>query len=133
MFPIILLLNLFILPIKGYVHDSMLKVWDDSEVNIFYSPNYYGDRPDDEFELHQYQYQRSDCYGYLLSKDHILTATSCFMDLTRISEMLENQEKHETILKRIFDGKDMRPNIEKFEVAQLFTISLQDSSDEEQI
>ena len=54
------------------------------------------------------------------------------MDLTRISEMLENQEKHETVMETIFNGDDMRPNIEKFEIAQLI-IYIQDKPDEEQI
>ena len=132
MFQIILLLHLFFLPIKGDVQESMLKVWDDSEVNIFYSPKYYDKAAPDEFELNKYQDQISDCYGYLLSKYHILTATSCFMDLRRISEMLENQVKHETVMETIFNGDDMRPNIEKFEVAQLI-IYIHDKPDEEQI
>ena len=33
--------------------------------------------------------------------------------------MLENHETHESIMNRIFSGKDMKPSIKKFDVVEV--------------
>ena len=61
-------------------------------------------------------YPRRDtyCFGYKISPRHVLTTSSCFMNLKTISTMFENDEKHEHIEKRVLRGTNLKLNIENY-------------------
>ena len=91
----------------------MFSVWDESQVFVYYESKFNLKNPPRDF------FQNPDCFGYNISPRHVLTASSCFMDLQTISRMLENNKKHESIEKRIFGGMDLKPNIENYLIVQV--------------
>ena len=40
---------------------------------------------------------------------HVLTSLSCFMNMEKISETVENEEPHDSIMDRIVKGKFLKP------------------------
>ena len=63
------------------------------------------------------EFQNPDCFAYKLSPSYAFTTSSCFMNLEKISKMLENHETHDRIMDRI--RKDMKPSIKKFDVIEV--------------
>ena len=94
---------------------EMYKVWDEAQIFIYYEPKFdIQNKPTDFFQV-------PDCFAYLLSPNHALTTSSCFMNLKETSKLLKNHTMHKIIEERIESGKDIKPNIEKFVVAQLYS------------
>ena len=115
------LLHLFLLPRNGFAISELLdmySVWDTSQVFVYYESKFNLKNPPRDF------FQNPDCFGYKISPHHVLTTSSCFMNLKTIFRMFENNEKHERIEKRILGGTDLKLNIENYVVVQVTFISL---------
>ena len=56
--------------------------------------------------------------GLFRTKDYVLTSLSCFMDMKFVYEMHKNNESYEKILSRIISGKDLKPEIQKFNIVK---------------
>ena len=116
-----ILLHLFLLPRNGFAISELLdmySVWDTSQVFVYYESKFNLKNPPRDF------FQNPDCFGYKISPRHVLTTSSCFMNLKRISRMFENNEKHERIEKRILGGTDLKLNIENYLIVQVIFIDL---------
>ena len=115
------LLHLFLLPRNGFAISELLdmySVWDTSQVFVYYESKFNLKNPPRDF------FQNPDCFGYKISPHHVLTTSSCFMNLETIFRMFENNEKHERIEKRILGGTDLKLNIENYLIVQVFFIDL---------
>ena len=98
---------------------EMYKVWDEAQIFVYYEPKFdVQNRPTDFFQV-------PDCFAYLLSPNHALTTSSCFMNLKEISKLLKNNAMQSKIEERIQSGVDIKPNTEKFVVAQVLFIFIQ--------
>ena len=95
-------------PMRGLA--NMFSDWDESQLFIFYEPK----------PQRSSRFQNPDCFAFQLSPNYAFTTSSCFMNLERISKMLENHETHESIMDRIFSRNDMKSSIETFNVVQVF-------------
>ena len=93
---------------------NMYSVWDESQVFVYYESKFNLKNPPRDF------FQNPDCFGYKISPHHVLTTSSCFMNLKTISRMFEENEKHERIEKRIIRGTDLKLNIENYLIVQVF-------------
>ena len=85
----VLLLQSYFSQIRGNIPDEMLNIWTKSEVTIYY-PNKARQiqsaikiNEPDQRQL-EFLSVELDCYGYLLSPSHVLTAASCFIHHTNI-------------------------------------------------
>ena len=47
---------------------------------------------------------------------YILTSLSCLMDTKKIAEMLDNNESHQKVIKRILSGQDLKSEINQYVV-----------------
>ena len=115
------LLHLFLLPRNGFAISELLdmySVWDTSQVFVYYESKFNLKSPPRDF------FQNPDCFGYKISPLHVLTTSSCFMNLKTISRMFENNEKQELIEKRILGGIDLKLNIENYLIVQVISIYL---------
>ena len=115
------LLHLFLLPRNGFAISELLdmySVWDTSQVFVYYESKFNLKNPPRDF------FQNPDCFGYKISPLHVLTTSSCFMNLKTISRMFENNEKQELIEKRILGGIDLKLNIENYLIVQVIFIDL---------
>ena len=114
-----ILLHLFLLPRNGFPTSELLdmySVWDTSQVFVYYESKFNLKNPPRDF------FQNPDCFGYKISPLHVLTTSSCFMNLKTISRMFENNEKQELIEKRILGGIDLKLNIENYLIVQVISI-----------
>ena len=114
-----ILLHLFLLPRNGFAISELLdmySVWDTSQVFVYYESKFNLKNPPRDF------FQNPDCFGYKISPLHVLTTSSCFMNLKTISRMFENNEKQELIEKRILGGIDLKLNIENYLIVQVISI-----------
>ena len=96
-------------------HESLLFIYYGQKVDLKY--------PGCDLFLRQGTYSNilyPDCFAFQLSPNYAFTTSSCFMNLERISKMLENHETHESIMDRIFSRNDMKSSIETFNVVQVF-------------
>ena len=50
------------------------------------------------------------------STKYILTSLSCLMDTKKIAEMLDNNESHQKVIKRILSGQDLKSEINQYVV-----------------
>ena len=102
--------------IKGNPYGGLVNMyndWHESLLFIFYERKFDLESP------HKDIFQNPDCFAYKLSPSYAFTTSSCFMNLEKISKMLENHETHEKIMDRIFSRKDMKPSINKFDVIEV--------------
>ena len=116
-----LLLHLFILPRNGFAISELLdmfSVWEKSQVFVYHESKFNLKNPPRDF------FQNPDCFGYKISPRHVLTTSSCFMNLKTIFRMFENNEKHERIEKRILKGTDLKLKIENYLIVQVIFIDL---------
>ena len=116
-----ILLHLFLFPRNGFAISELLdmySVWDTSQVFVYHESKFNLKNPPRDF------FQNPDCFGYKISPHHVLTTSSCFMNLKTISRMFENNEKQELIEKRILGGIDLKLNIENYLIVQVISIYL---------
>ena len=118
---LIKLLYCILIPvIKGNPYGGLVNMyndWHESLLFIFYERKFDLEAP------HKDIFQNPDCFAYKLSPSYAFTTSSCFMNLEKISKMLENHETHERIMDRIFSRKDMKLSqveyLKKFDVIEV--------------
>ena len=59
------------------------------------------------------------CFEFYLQRlkrqpSYVLTSLSCLMDARKIAEMLDNNESHQEVMKRILTGQDLKSEINQY-------------------
>ena len=65
-------------------------------------------------------FQNPTCFGFYLHElfqsqpNYVLTSLSCLMDTKKIAEMLDNNESHQEVRKRILSRQDLKSEINQY-------------------
>ena len=95
-----------VIALKSKLPEDLEKLWLQSQVMI-----YHNSKPSQDFSLRE-----PDCFGNALSKNHVITVASCFVELNYMLQCNERNLKQDKIN---FDSIKKSINIENTLIAQV--------------
>jgi hypothetical protein len=100
-----------VIALKSKLPEDLETLWLQSQVMI-----YHNSKPSQDFSM-----QEPDCFGNALSKQYVITAASCFVELNYILQCNEKNPKQDIIN---FDSIKKSINIENTLIAQVSYVLL---------
>ena len=103
---------------------DFVRKWEDSQVFIYYKQPYkskFGQKFSSE-------YPYPDCFGFLITAEYVITATSCFMDLKKLIPKLRESHSIQYLWLRMKVLNNLIPSflktsIDKFIIAKVLYMS----------